>query len=391
MNHGIGAVAWARAIVAAAIVLAGRAAVAGPTIEYGDEGWVTFGIESQFRFAYRDTGGGPSGEAGVPDFQFRRNRLLIRGAVDQTWGYYFQVEHLGDQRVTDYPNLSVSHPPTGEIIYILDAFVSAKLSDTFQFRAGRTKNVSSREVLDGCYDPLSVDRSLFINTGTFQGKRTRDYGVVMWGNFASDMLQYRLAVMEGNEDSPSQNFRYTGRLHLSLLEPETAFGYLGTYLGKKKVLTFGASADFQPGAVYANGLVGRENYAAISADVFFEYPTSLGTFTVSGAYLRSDFGGAGTRGIPEASGLDGEKNGGYVKAGYLVGNWQPYARVERWSFAEVNGIVDQTINWAALGVNYYVRGQDLRITLELSRNDFDKTSAANEDFSSAVLQLQARL
>ncbi len=391
MNHRIGAGASARAIVAAAIVLSGRAALAGPTIEYGDEGWATLGIESQFRFAYRNVGGGASGDGGVPDFQFRRNRLLLRGALDSTWGYYFQIEHLGDQRIVDYPNLAVSKPPTGETIYVLDAFVSAKFFDALQFRAGRTKNVSSREVLEGCYDPLSLDRSLFVNTGTFNGKRTRDYGLVMWGNFLGDVLQYRLAVMEGNESSPNQNFRYTGRLHVSLLEPETAFGYLGTYLGKKKVLTIGASFDLQPGAVHSQGDTGSETYSAYSVDAFFEYPTSFGTFTVSGAYLASSFGGAGFRGITEASGLDGEKNGGFAKLGYMLGNVQPFVRVEKWQFAELNGVVDQAVTWGALGVNYYVKGQDLRATLEVSRNVFGEANAANQNFTSAVLQLQARL
>jgi hypothetical protein len=199
--------------------------------------------------------------------------------------------------------------------------------------------------------------------------------------------------MEGNESAPANNFRYTGRLHVSLLEPEKAFGYFGTYLGTKKVLTIGASFDFQPGAVYSHGETGTENYMAYTADAFFEYPVAFGTLTASAAYLASDFGGAGTRGIADAAGLDGEKNGGYVKAGYLFGKWQPFVRYERWSFGELKGIVDQTINWTAVGVNYYVKGQDLRITLEVARNDFDKTDAAtgNEDFNAAILQLQARL
>ncbi len=393
MNHRIGAVISARVMVALAIAASGPAAMAGPTIEYGDEGYATLGIESQFRYAYRNTGAGAAGDKSVQDFQFRRNRLLIRGAVDQTWGYYFQVEHLGDERILDFPTLSVSQPPTGETLYLLDAYVTAKANEAFQFRAGRTKNVSSREVLEACYDPLSADRSLFINTGTFNGKRTRDYGLVMWGNFLADKLQYRLAVMEGNESAPSQGLRYTARLHVSLLEPEKAFGYFGTYLGTKKVLTIGGSFDVQPGAVYSNGETGTENYMAYTADAFFEYPTPFGTVTASGAYLKSDFGGAGTRGIAGAGGLDGEKNGFYFKAGYLfLEKWQLFARYESWSFAELQGLVDQNVKWTALGVNYYIKGQDLRVTLEYSMNDFEKTDAAvNKDFSAAVLQLQARL
>ena len=51
---------------------------------------------------------------------------------------------------------------------------------------------------------------------------------------------------------------------------------------------------------------------------------------------------------------------------------QPYALYENWKFAQLLGIRDQTIKQYGGGVNYYVRGQNVRITGEYLKTTFDK-------------------
>ncbi len=55
-------------------------------------------------------------------------------------------------------------------------------------------------------------------------------------------------------------------------------------------------------------------------DGFFEYPTTAGTFTLSSAYLKTDFDGAykGADPDPRSVGINGEKKGWYAKAGYML-------------------------------------------------------------------------
>ena len=70
------------------------------------------------------------------------------------------------------------------------------------------------------------------------------------------------------------------------------------------------------------------------------------------------------------------------------GNLQVYGRYEESKFAEISGVFDQKIKWTGVGLNYLLKGQDLRISLEYSNNDFDKETAATQDFSTYTAMLQ---
>ncbi|MBS1115247.1 MAG: phosphate-selective porin, partial [Nitrospirae bacterium] len=142
-----------------------------------------------------------------------------------------------------------------------------------------------------------------------------------------------------------------------------------------------------------------EDYQAWTLDGFFEYPTTAGTFTISAAYLETDFDDAYQGGDPDnrSIGQNGEKNGWYAKAGYLLpkkvgpGNLQFFGRYEEWKFAELSGIFDQEITWWALGANYLIKGQDLRVTVQYSKTDYDKQDSTNpntQDFDTVTAMLQ---
>jgi len=345
----------------------------------------------------RDTGSGPDGTSGTDDMFFKRNRLMLSGQLDDVYGFYAAIQHIGDQRIY---GTSVSDTPR-KSLEMLDTYFTADYADAFKLRAGLMKDQLVRESLDGCFDPLSADRSLFVYTNV--PRVNRDLGILLWGNLANDMVQYRLAAMKGNDsgDDPQSSFRYTGRLHVSLLDPETANAYRSTYLGQKKVLTLGAGYQSEENALYGD-LANKEqkkNYSAITYDAFFEYPMPAGTVTLSGAYLETRFDNAykGADPDPRSIGLNGEKNGWYAKAGYLLpgtvgaGKLQFFGRVEEWKFALLSGVHDQTINWSAYGLNYLVKGQNLRFTLEYSMNDYEKEDAANKDFKTITAMLQFRI
>jgi len=371
-----------------------QAAQAGPVIKFGDESWLMINYEMQLYLQLRDTGSGSSRDDSTTDMYFRRNRLSFIGQVNDTYGFTFAIQHQGEKRIGD---IIVSDIP-GENFDVLDAFLRADWTDAFRLRIGLTKDPFARETNEGCFFPLSLDRSLFGYTNL--PRLNRDYGAVLWGNLLDAKVQYRLAAMKGNDEGndPESNFRYTGRVHVSLLDPESSLVYRGTYLGTKKVLTFGAGYQFEPDAVYGN-LSGRQlskDYQAWTIDGFFEYPTSSGTFTLSGAYIETDFDEAYKGGDPDprSTGINGEKNGWYAKAGYMLpmkvgpGDVQIYGRYEEWKFAEVSGIFDQKIKWTGVGLNYLIKGQDLRVTLEYSNTDFDKKDSSTEDFNTYTAMLQ---
>lgn len=374
-----------------------RTSEAGPVIKISDESWLMINYEMQLYGQWRDTGSGTDRSDDTTDIFFRRNRLSFRGQVTDVYGFVFSIQQQGDRRIFE---TSVSDIP-GEDFNVLDAYLTADFTDAFRLRVGLSKEQLTRDNITSCFLPLSLDRSLFIYTNL--PRLNRDYGIVAWGNLFDAKLQYKLAVQKGNDsgDDPESSLRSTGRIHVSLLDPESSIVYRGTYLGEKKVLTFGAAYQFEPDAVFGN-LAARtlvKDYQAWTVDGFFEYPTPSGTFTVSAAYLETDFDEAfkGADPDPRSIGLNGEKKGWYAVAAYLLpkkigpGNVQVYARYEDWDFAQLSGIFDQNLKWTGAGINYLLKGQNLRVTLEYAHTELDKedpTNADTRDFDTVTAMLQ---
>jgi hypothetical protein len=376
---------------------------AGARIQFGDEDQGTLQVQykGQFRMTYRDIGSGTEGTDGTTNFGFRRNRLAVMGAWSDKVSLYVQGEFAD-------PNLApvdFSGASFDTSFQLLDAVVRFSFGDAFKVNVGRFKYNLSRENLEACEEPLTLDRSLFIRT-SYVG--TRDDGIALWGNLFGDRFQYRVDAMEGRPAAPgavapSSSPRYSARGHVTLLEPETSYGYKGTYLGRKKVLTVGGAYQIESKVAYmdVDTQLGEHDYRAWTVDGFFEYPFGkAGTVTASAAYEKVDLDGAYQGANPDvgATGLFGEKNGWYAKGGYLFSGLplQVFGRYEKWRFACLNNVFDQMIDWYGFGANYYVWGQNLKLTAEWSKTDFDqegtftslRTTRTTKDFSQFVAQVQ---
>ncbi|MCP3176833.1 OprO/OprP family phosphate-selective porin [Desulfuromonas sp. KJ2020] len=385
------------AALVSGLTLLASSAFAGPVWTFGPEeqGLLKLEYKGQFQFNHRDTGAGEADDESANEFNFRRNRLALMGAYGSNFGLYVQTEFNEDNNisplyVTDGGNSNFQ---------ILDAVMRFKLTDQVNVWVGKFKYNLTRENLEACEAPLTLDRSHFIRAPYVS---TRDKGVAVWGNLADGMFQYRLDAMNGRNDSdssPKSNLRYSARGHVTLFDKETGYGYKGTYMGEKKVLTVGAAYQFEPDVEYevASTNTGSVDYAAWTVDGFFEYPVEdVGTFTLSAAYVDYDLDDAyQTNPVdPNLTGLNGEKNGSYYKAGYMLPNLplQLFARYEDWSFATLNYVIDQEVTAYAGGFNYYLRGQDLKLTVEYSMVDFDTEGTINgvktEDINTLTAQLQ---
>jgi hypothetical protein len=382
-------------VVLAAISFTGSVATAWQVAEFGESGFFDIDYQVQLREAWRNINA-DNENRWTSDTYLRRNRLSLLGAANDMFGAAVQFEYYGGRSIGD---LDVSTHESEFEFTVLDAYVTFTPWDALQFRAGKTKLILTREIQEGCFDPLSTDRSAFIY-GPFStnlwnyNKTSRDNGVAALGNLFSDVFQYRLSIMEGNRyvgstSPPDPGYRYTGRVHVSLLDPETGWGYRGTYLGKKKVLTFGAGYEMESKAVYGPGMTGARDYKAYTYDAFYEQPTDVGTFTLSGAYLKQDFDNAGVSNVPGTTGQEGEKNGWYAKGAYMLGKTQLFGRYEKWSFARLNGVTGEVVTYKSGGINYYIKDQDLRLTLEVSQTGFDKTGTV-PNFKTVLAQFQAR-
>lgn len=362
------------------------AAMAGPTIPYGDEGFLTFTYALQIWTQNRDFTS-PTDSGDSTDTFLRRNRLTFSGQYNDYVGYYAQLEAGSDSK-GGIDNRSV---------FYRDAYLTYDHSDALRFIVGRFKNTFSRENLEACLEPLTLDRSEVIAFTPFAG--SRDTGLAMWGNLANATLQYRLMVADGREgdvvvkDSP----RVTARVHWSPLDPEFDYGYRGTYLGTRKIFTIGASYDYQADVAYANfpARTNAKDYKGWTGDLFFEYPTAAGTVTLSSAYFEYDTGNAINLNPDPALPPTTELEAYYVKGGYMlpgkvgIGRLQFFARYENSDYNRTDGLFDQT--WTGVGFNYYINGQQLKLTFEYDKIDFDKEDPLNaslQDYYQATLGLQ---
>lgn len=342
---------------------------AGPTIPMGDEGSLTINYELQIWSQFRDYRS-EANNADSFDTFLRRNRVTFMGQYNDYVGFYAQLEAGNDSR---YGN-------DERAVYYRDAYVTLDYSDSMRFIAGRFKNTFSRENLEACLEPLTLDRGMAAYT-PFAG--TRDTGIAIWGNLADAKLQYRVMLADGREGDnvPKDTPRMTARVHYSMLDPEFSYGYRGTYLGTQRVLTIGAAYDHQADVVYAN-LPGRQDssdYSAYTVDLFYEEPTSMGTFTFSSAFTNYSVDGALNGDellIDNTLSPAAEMENYYVKAGWLLpnrvgmGRLQIFAKHDTSDYDRNDKYFDQTIN--AFGANYYLDGQQLKLTMEISDIAFEE-------------------
>jgi hypothetical protein len=375
-----------------------------------------------------DYGSGTAFEGNRTDLRFARFRLTLTGMLNETYGFRINTQSITSSTKTGSTGYGVSgqdtDPNDGDV-RLHDGYFIANYHDWLNFKIGLTKIPLTRANLDGCFDPLSIDRSAFIFTayGTVPAKASRDIGVTTWGKLADSRVVYQASIFQGREGvtrithpftlvpatsspTPNENFLYVGRVHYSFWDKEAASGYEGSYLGEMKVLTFAIGGMYEPAAVYRNvtsaGVVQNKetvDYSAFTADMFFEYPTSIGTYTLTAAYLKNHFDdaiktnfNAGDR-LANIGGLNGQKEGWYARTAYLFpqtigkkGKLQPYAYYENWDFALISGVLDQNIEQSAIGINWYITGNNnVRFTAEYQHNKFAKPTAyANGTVSPSV-------
>ena len=210
--------------------------------------------------------------------------------------------------------------------------------------------------------------------GIFYAQKVgRDDGLTLWGNPFDGRLQYRLMISEGVEDyakNPEDNLRVVGRVSLSLFEPETGWFNKGTYLGKKKVLSFGLGMDRQEDLTLA-GSEGQDN-RVWTIDAFFEHPIGEGAITMEAAYMDIENCTQGASNFYHDLEAGDEAQNWYFNAGYLLpgsigpGRLQPYFRYET---VDVDG-KNQT-DFLSGGFNYYLKGHNCKLTVDYMRVDSD--------------------
>ncbi|MEJ2068186.1 MAG: porin, partial [Deltaproteobacteria bacterium] len=276
------------------------------------------------------------GDEDLNDFLIRRAYLYLKGDVTKYVSFFTHIasDKVGMDQIKENSGLGL-----GSGVAWRDLWITLNLDEALKIQMGRMYVPLTRN-----YGTTSTKAMLTLDLPFLQGgsrggifyasKVGRDDGVTLWGNPFDGKLQYRFMVSEGVEgdNNPEDNLRFAGRLSLSLLEPETGWFNMGTYLGKKRVLSLGLGFQSQQDLTLG-GVEGEDNQVW-TADVFFDHPVGAGAVTFEAAYIDiEDCTETQPRAYTDLEAGDDAENW-YVNAGYLfpgtlgIGQVQPYIRYE---------------------------------------------------------------
>ena len=336
---------------------------AGIKMEINEQTKGEVGIWMQTWFQWVEDG---KGDEDLNDFMIRRAYLYLKGQATEHVSFFTHVasDKVGAEGLDD-PSIGL-----GSGVAWRDLWITVKLHEHLKIQMGRmyvplTRNYGTTSTK--CM--LTADLP-FLQGGSRGGifyaqKVGRDDGLTLWGNPLDGLLQYRFMVSEGVEgdNNPEDNLRFAGRIAVSLLEPETGWFNKGTYLGKKKVLSFGFGAQSQKDLTL-NDREDKDN-SVWTADVFFDHPVGEGAVTAEGAYIDIENVTDGAAPLYHDMEAGDDAKNWYINAGYLLpgsigpGRFQPYIRFETVNVDKKNG----TDFWSG-GFNYFMKGHNCKITTD---------------------------
>lgn len=251
-------------------------------LETPNQSTIKFGVLLQPQFQSASAAPGSALNSYSENLYLRRTRILVGGTLFGAIDYFVDTDYpnlmlaTNETNATTMVNTSVKATPG---MNIQDAFATAKpFGDVVKLDAGYMLPPLAHNAIQGAGTLYSWD--YFSNTfnsgalfGTSASPVGRDLGVQLRGLIV-DKVEYRLGLFQGLRnaqtatDVGSRNFfRFTARVQVNLLDPETGFFYAGTYLGAKKVLSIGGSVDIQ------------DSYRYYAGDIFADLPLGPGVFT----------------------------------------------------------------------------------------------------------------
>ena len=307
-------------------------------------------LQPHFRF---DLEGSSEGTPGYDPY-LRRARILMTAKFTDKVNFFAE---------TDNPNFGKNGDWSGSM-FMQDAFVEFNLGPAAQFDVGMLLMPFSHHLYQSAATLLMVDyHGMFGKYAGGSHKVWRDAGVMWRGTAMERRLEWRLSLTNGVEtgynisiapedaiptdaSNPYDLPRVVGRVVFNVFESDAGPGaggffcdgiYLkakdGEIISPKKMLTFGASADWQ-----SEGLAPDSDYMAFAADAFWDIPLGDGSSSINGqldGYMFMDQG-----------------MGGFMEFGYRVGFWQPAFAVDFWKF-DGDGEVAGDYLSIMPGVNYW--------------------------------------
>jgi len=178
------------------------------------------------------------------------------------------IEHFGltGNIIGEYGNNVQGGP-----VSVLDAIGQIEFDPAFNVWLGRMLVPSDRANFSGFWfaAPWSYPGFYVAGppTGPRQGPYGRNDGVTLWGQAAGGLFKYYAGAYDLQNNPGAALF--SGRLNLSLINPEPGYYHSSTYYGGKDILVIAIGGQYQkngsPGATSSS-----DDYSEFNADVLFE-------------------------------------------------------------------------------------------------------------------------
>lgn len=299
-----------------------------------------FGVQAQF---WGDWTQNPATQGYAQNLYLRRARLIVGGDIGSDISFFFE---------TDDPNLGKTPKTMNAGFLIQDAFVEWKVKDALRLDGGLMLVPFARQALQSpsSYYQIDISSISTVNNTSTSSSALRDMGFQARGFFLRDHLTYRAGVFSGERDSDARNsLRTAGYLQYDFLDTETGYTFLGTALGKKKILAVDSGFDKQG------------TYRSWSGNIASDTPVRQGDEVgLNFQYIHYD-GQTKFVAIPDQNDL-------LLELAYYLHRvkLQPFVSI---SSQNLVGAEERSkdVDRYSSGINYYIHGQNLKWTLQYNR------------------------
>lgn len=328
------------------LMLLFHSAIAQAQVEIKVNDKVSFRLGAQAQL-WADELQDPTTKGYAQNLFLRRIRFLVTGTVAPNVSFFYQ---------TDNPNLGKTPKALTSGFVTQDAWAEWKLRDEFALSAGLFLVPTSREELTSTLSFMTLDISptATVFAGPTQTSATRDTGVQAKGYlFDGGRLEYRAAIFQGVRDAASRNsFLHAAYLQWDFWEKERGYVYAGTNRGTRKILAL------------SGGYTGQKDYKSGSLNLHMNLPVGTAKDKNEIAALVQAMhydGGTFLKSLPKQNDYLAEFD--YYMAPVKT---QPFVKFEEQKFSATSNPSKDVFRFGA-GFNYYVYGQNLKLTGQLLR------------------------
>ena len=362
-----------------------------PQLEAGD----VFAFEGRFQSA--------SGE--IKDrFRLRRARINVSGDYAEQFDFKLEGEFSQSDTtltVRDAAGRTLASSSNRTAFGATDLFANWHRFPELNIKAGQYKAPFGLEQLTSDTKLFLAERSLVTTALTPE----RQIGVMLWGKpFATlwpaqkDLLSYSVGVFNGTGRNISTNdnneFMYVGRLEVMALKSKILNQEVGIKLGANGLSSRDAAGNTISGALREANDGSLASYSLPSAGertaFGFDASVRFGPFDFVGEYLSERVAPRTVNGVAPLF-TRFRADGYYLQGSYFVIP-KKLQLVTKWETFNPDQFADDDIHSITGGVNYYIKGDDIRLLANYIHtwSDFraSRPAFAKAEFDEVIVRLQ---